>query len=514
MNVIERIKPFLARRYVRIALILLVIALLGLFNKYSSIDVTLDNSDSEKQLVSVTTPAKYLGDESLSLIGSVRAFTEATVTTERSGRVVGVNVKLGQKIQAGTIIATLENALERASVLQAEGVYDAAVAASAQSGVGLNEAQNVLRNAKNSAVSTFKSSYNTVNGIVVNSIDSFFSNPNTGIIGLKIDGRGFTSQLNTERIEYRVLLPTWQSRVNSISIDSELRAELEYAKENTARTINFVDTFLAVFNQQGDSSRYTQAELQSLGSTYTNLRSSLITVQSSINAALSGLTSAEDTVQRAQLSASGGTTSAADAQIKQALGSLRAAQANFAKSILRAPVSGTVNSLSVRTGDFINAFTPVAIVANNNALEIVTYVSDVELASIQKGDEVIVENEYIGRITEIAPAVDVNTHKTEVRIATEGTSIKNGDTVRITKDIVVENKSDNVVRVPLTAIKFERENGLVFIVIDGKLVSRPVTLGTILGNSVEIIDGLSSEEDFVVDVRGLVVGSEVEIKQN
>lgn len=68
-----------------------------------------------------------------------------------------------------------------------------------------------------------------------------------------------------------------------------------------------------------------------------------------------------------------------------------------------------------------------------------------------------------------------------------------------------------MVRIPLTAIKFEREDGSVFQIVDGKLEKRPVELGVILGNSVEVVSGLKATDEFVVDVRGLVAGESVEI---
>lgn len=511
MNITQKLRPWLGRKSVRGALVVLVIVVFGLVLQSRNAEVA---SDQEPQLpvVSLTTATEYAGGQTLSVIGTVRAFTEAKVTAERAGRVTSVPVALGQQVAAGTILVTLENASERASVLQAEGVYDAAVAAAAQTNVGVDEAATALKNAKSNAVSTFKSAYNTTNGIVRNSIDTFFADPDARVPGLRIDGRGFTSQLNNERVAYQTLLATWQTKANTISTDSDLNTELAYAKESVQRTINLIDTFLTVFATQDNSSRYSDSELQSFTASFTNLRSNLIAVQSSIDGVEAGLASAADAVRRAELAASGGETSAADAQVKQALGALRAAQANLAKTILRTPVSGTVNSLSVRPGDFIGGFDEVAVVANNGALEIVTYVSDIERDLLQVGDVVTVEGLYEGRISEIAPAVNSATRKTEVRIATEGADISNGDTVRVTKEFNGESKQTTV-RVPLTAVKFERENGFVFSVTDGKLEQHAVVLGDILGGSVEIVEGLSATDSFVIDARGLIAGESVSVTE-
>ncbi|MCA9360731.1 HlyD family efflux transporter periplasmic adaptor subunit [Candidatus Nomurabacteria bacterium] len=511
MNINERIKLKLEQKSVQGGIVVVLVIIGVIFYTSNSTPATLEDN-FKKTVVKVTTPKDYVGEQSLSFIGNVRAFTEAEITPERAGRVTAVNVSLGQQVSAGTILASLENASERASVLQAEGSYDAAVANAAQSNVSVDQAKNALTTSQNSIVSTLRSAYNTTNGTIVNSIDTFFSNPNGQVPGLKISGRGYTSQLNSERIEFQTILPAWQTRVNTVSIVSDLNAELDYASLNVQKTIDVIDIFIAIFNQQDSSSSYTDSELVSFSETFTGLRSTLIGVQSSIDASKTSLSSALDALKKAELASEGGVASLSDAQVKQALGSLRAAQANLEKTILRTPISGTVNSLSIRTGDFISAFTPVGIVANNSAFEIVTYISDSEVDLLNEGDIVLIEGQIEGVVTKIAPAVDTVTKKTEVRIATESKDIVNGDTVRITKEIAPDNVSDSSIEIPLTAVKFERENGSIFVIENNLLVAKSVVLGAIQGGAVKVLEGITANEEFVIDARGLVVGEEVEVQ--
>ncbi|MCB9813908.1 HlyD family efflux transporter periplasmic adaptor subunit [Candidatus Nomurabacteria bacterium] len=515
MNIFNKTGVFLGRKSVLATLLIVTVVIVVAVVKGGDGDVNAeDGNGSQKPVVTLITSAQYSGNQSLSLIGNARAFSEANITAERGGRVTNVNVKLGDKVSAGQIVATLENSAERASVLQAEGFYDSAVAASAQSGVSVDDAKNNLLDKQNSAVQTLKSAYNTTNGIVLNSIDSFFANPNSFVPGLRIDGKGNTATLNSERVAFQTLLPAWKNRVDAVSVESNLESEIDNAKQSVERTISMVDTFITVFNNQDNIGRYTDEELMAFSSQFTGLRASLIATQSSLDAATNGLRSAREGLKRAELASSGGTNSAADAQIKQALGSLRAAQANLAKTILRTPISGTINSLNVRSGDFIGGNSSVAIVANNSALEIVTYISDSEQSQIAIGDEVTLEGNFTGKVTQIAPAVSGTTGKIEVRIATENTDIKNGDTVRITKEFdVTKSKLENKVIVPLTAVKFERENGSVFMVTEGKLAKKSVELGNILGSSVEVVSGLDVNDQFVQDVRGLVVDEAVTVAE-
>ena len=259
------------------------------------------------------------------------------------------------------------------------------------------------------------------------------------------------------------------------------------------KTASMVDTFIIVLNSQSNSARYSEAELISLSSTFSGIRSNLLQTTASLNAALATLNSAEDGVDQANVAASGATVSVSDAQVKQALGALRAAEANLAKTILRSPIYGTINSLSVQPGDYISGLTNVAVVANNAALEIVAFAGDRELEQLSVGETVLIEGSYEGVITQIAPAVNQQTKKTEIRIGTENTAIKNGQTVVISAKKASSTAAETI-QVPITAVKFEVVDGFVFLVNNGKLEKRPVTIGVINGNSVEITAGLTATE--------------------
>lgn len=492
-----------------LALVLIVVALFFAFGGQSETETITSDSKPVVEVASATTLG---GEQSVSLVGTVRAFSEAEITSEASGRVTSVNAVLGQTVPAGFVLATLENAAEQAAVLQAEGVYESALAASAQSTVGVAEANTALTNTKNSAITTVSSAYNTVNGIVRNNIDIFFANPDAKVPGLKIDGRGKTASLNSERVAFQTLLNDWQTRVTSLDVNDDLEAETELSIQRVDRTIALIDVFLTLFTDPDADKAYSDAELLSFSTTFTNLRSSLEGTKSALNGSIAALANAEDVVRRASISASGSTTSASDAQVKQALGALRAAQANLSKTILRTPISGTVNALPIRVGDFVGNQAVVARVANNNALEVVTYVGDQELSAFIEGAPVMIEGKYEGIVTEVAPAVDPNTRKTEVRIALESTEVQNGETVSISKSFELTDTNQPIV-IPLSAVKFEIEDGKIFVVEDGKLVAKSVELGAVRGGSVVITNGLTATDEFVLDARGLTKGTEVEVRQ-
>ena len=461
--------------------------------------------------VTLTSLQAEAGANTISLIGTVRAEAEAAITAEVSGQVTSVPVTLGAVVQSGQLIATLENASERAAVTQAEGVYDSAMAAASQNNLSLDNAERALRDAKQQAITATRNAYTTVNSTVRNNIDKFFSQPTTSSVpGFRIDGD--ISYFNSTRVQLQTILPEFETMTNQMTLDSDIESILATTKTHTNLVLHMVDSFLVAFDRTGNknSDRFDMAAEKA---TFTSLRGNLISTLNTLENVENAIEAATISVQQAAQTTSGGANSSADAQIKQALGSLQAAKANLAKTILRSPITGTVTALDVRTGDFVNTGTTVATIANTNALEIVTFAGAGERAAFAVGDSVRINNTVEGRVAAISPAINETTGKTEIRIYTNSSELTNGDRVRIqtATDAVVDNNLSPFI--PITAIKFTADAGVVLhVTADGTLQETPVTLGAIRADQVEIISGLSPTDTFVKDVRGLSAGDKVIVK--
>lgn len=504
---LNRLYSWYGKSIVRVALILIIaLTLLGLF-------LTRDSGEAEAPEPALKTvrvaPAVTLGSEaSLVLVGTVESKSQANIQTESAGRVVSVPVALGQRVAAGQVIATLENANERAAVIQAEGAYEAALAGAAQSDVSVRDAETSLDTARTTGVNTYRSAYTTVDDIIRNLVDELFTNPDGGgLIGFRPDSNGQAIALNNERIAYRTVLDDWSRSVTSIVDNTDAATLLAAARADTLRTIAFVDT-LADLLADDDNADYS--DIDTYKTRFLTARSNLNATLSNLTAAQSGIKNAEEALERAQIAGTNTDVSAANAQVKQALGALLNAQATLAKTIIRTPIAGTLNELSLKTGDFVGTNASVAVVANNGALEITTFVGDNDRAQIAVEQEVTIDTDIIGIITAIAPAVNTETKKVEVKISTESDQIANGDTVIINIAGVSEAADTDRVVLPITAIKFSDVNGVVFTVEDNVLVAHDVVLGTILGSAVEIVAGVATTDEVVIDARGLTAGQRVE----
>jgi len=466
--------------------------------------------------VTVTTASAVVTDDDFSLIGTVAAVEQARIQTEAAGRVTRVPVALGNTVSAGTVIAELENASAYAALLQAEGAYEAALAAAAQSEVSVDSARNALRSAEDNAVNAYRNAYTTVSDAILTTIDTFYSNPQNINFGVLIDSDGQAPTLVRERKDLSTVLSTWQTETSRLSASDDLVPALTDAQQRVVRVINLVDSFVTLTSSADPNDTLAGTPVRTYTESLLSVRSSLNGTLNTLDGSITALQNATESVRQAEIGATGNNeVSVANAQVKQALGALRAAEANYNDTIIRTPIAGTVNELALQAGDYVSVNAPVALIANNNALEITTFVGEADARRMSIGQTVLIESSIPGVVTAIAPGIDTETRKTEVKIGSESTELQTGDTVAIQFENTTDKPDETTpIRIPITAVKFTATDGSVFLVEDNTLVARPVMVGQIAGSFVTIESGLDRSTEFVVDARGLTEGLAVEPVRN
>lgn len=455
-------------------------------------DKKAEDASDKNRTVTLATIAELSGDGStVDLLGSVRSVTEADLLAQNGGTVRAVRARLGGTVPAGFVIAELENAAERAQVLQAEGSYDAAVAArSAQS----------LPDTQNSARTTYRTAYTTLDNALATQADQLFGGPTAVGPDLLITPQSdVANALSRERARISKLMETYATNLSTA--DRRDPQTLLNEAESVARQVS---TFLTQLSDAANSRESQPTGAQSAA--IVAARASTDGVLASIQAARSGYRAG-----------SVGASASADATVKQALGSLRAAQANLERTVVRAPIGGQINFLPIRVGDYVTPLMHVATVAQNGALEILAYVSEGDRDLLAAGSKVTIEGKYDGVITSIAPALDPTNKQIEVHIAVTGASeLVNGQSVHIAlPDLAAsetpEKKEAGPALLPLAAVKLRADDRIVFTVDEAsRLVARQVTVGEVRGDRIEILSGVTDDMRIVTDARGLSEGELVD----
>ena len=421
------------------------------------------------------------------IVGSVRSVTQAEILSQSGGTVTAVHASIGSYVGPGFIIAELENASQRASVLQAQGSYEAALAAR-----DATSPTDITTTAKN----TYATAYSTLDTLLRTDIDLFFGSIGAQGPQFLLGTTPFTpGYFPTKRAELTEVMNTWRDHLSTVSTSDPMTLlnEADAAVRKATALVN--DLAITATRIDTDASAAQLAALSTARAGIANLQASI--------------TAAKSAYQGQHTSATAG----ADASVKIALGSLRAAQAQLEKTFVRAPIGGTVNFMPLHVGDYVTAFAHVATVAQNGTLEIVAFVSESTRVTIAVGTAVTVEDSYHGIITSIAPALDPVTKQIEVHIALkEATKLVNGQSVRIALPSAVATitSTSGPLLLPLTAVKLTPSSRVIFSVgADGRLVAHAVEIGDVRGDKIEVTTPLTGDFVIVTDARGLSEGQKV-----
>ena len=201
---------------------------------------------------------------------------------------------------------------------------------------------------------------------------------------------------------------------------------------------------------------------------------------------------------------------AQQAAVRQAQADVAVARANQNQAIIVAPFTGTVIDFPFEVGDYVSVGDELAVIANPDQLEVITFVNEEESHYLRVGGQVTLQDgEVKGEISALSPALERDTKKREVTIlVTEGAeSLVIGQTVFT--EFAVE-LPDFTLRVPLDAVKVTGTTASLYTVDqEGKIIALPVIPGDLFDDTIEVI-GLTADVLIVPNITGLKEGEQVE----
>ncbi|MFA6502769.1 MAG: HlyD family efflux transporter periplasmic adaptor subunit [Candidatus Paceibacterota bacterium] len=434
----------------------------------------------------------------LPVTGKVTSLSQAAVLAQTSGEIVVLNRAIGDYVSAGAVIASFENSGQRASVLQAQGALDAAQAALARS-VG-----STAQNSQAASLTSLQSAYAALDDAVHVRADQLFTNAKTSSpeLVITVPDSALVATLKSERAALESVIADARllaSTASPASVTANSAAMTAHLQE----TRGFLDNLIQAVNETSQSQSSSVAALAAYQTSLAAARSEVVAALSSVTGAKAGY--------------DGNDLAAAQASVKQAQGVLAAAQSGLEKTIVRSPISGTIVSLPITQGGYVPAFTQVAIVSNPNALYIDTHVTPDDAKTLAVGNVAHIDGGLQGVLTFVAPAIDPMTGKIEVKIGIEGDhkTLIDGSIVNLSLEranVAIHAPATDL-SIPILAVKMTPNGPVVFSVnASNALVAEPVTLGSILGDRVVIVRGITIDRVIVTDARGLSEGQIVAIK--
>ena len=223
---------------------------------------------------------------------------------------------------------------------------------------------------------------------------------------------------------------------------------------------------------------------------------------------------AVDALTQPELDAARAAHDSAVAQNAGAEARLAVANVALGDVALRSPQSAVVLERRVERGALVTAGTPGFVLGTVNPVHAVFGVPDATVQRLRLGapltltTDAVPERGFTGRITTIAPAADSETRLflIEVSIPNDDGSLRPGMIATVELDAPQTEESAAMPSVPLTAVVKSGDGYGVFVIGGaGSAASfRRVTLGPLLGNAIQITDGIRAGERVVVSAPSML----------
>jgi HlyD family secretion protein len=284
---------------------------------------------------------------------------------------------------------------------------------------------------------------------------------------------------------------------------AQAQARLNRAKEEFQR-----NQFLA---QQGAIS------LNSLGDFSSKEREA----KANLEAQVSQLREQRQTLEKLRNGTRKEEIAASEADVAQATAQLRSYQTKLEDTLVRAPFSGTITRKFAQEGDFVtpttaasssDGATSASIAELSSGLEVEAKVPEASIARIHTGQQVEIRSDaypnktFKGSVRLVAPRAaqdsssqgsqssgGVTSFRVKVALQTGQDLLKSGMNVKLS---FISNKIHNALVVPLAAIVTQKDGQSGVWVPDenNKAQFRPVTSGSVSGNQIQILKGVTKGE--------------------
>ncbi|MCW2276991.1 efflux RND transporter periplasmic adaptor subunit [Heliophilum fasciatum] len=249
----------------------------------------------------------------------------------------------------------------------------------------------------------------------------------------------------------------------------------------------------------------------------TDLQQDVVTQEANIAAIQSNLQLAEENLQRYQLLLQSGAVSNVEVdslqtarditaeQLKQAQSGLERTKNQVHYGRLVAPASGIVSAIRGEVGQVINPNHPgsdVLTLVLDNEREVAIDVPERQLADMQNAGKIKIKFWALpdvtvdGVIRDISPVADKATRTYQVKISSPNLpqAVKYG--MSATVEVYPANPSSTIT-VPLSSIYQTGNDSSVWVVQDNVVHLRPIKVGTVMDNKVEVLEGLNDGETVV-----------------
>lgn len=431
----------------------------------------------------------------VSATGAIEPQTSATLAFLTNGNVAAILVKRGERVKAGQALANLDATALELQFKQAEANLAAAQASLAKLKKGPSESALVAAQAN---LDSAKQAYAALN------------NPTASALAAA------QASYNSALAQHSKLLKPDATELAIAKADlDKAKAALDQAQAAYDRIGGAANPFGA----QTPQALQLQTATLDYQKASNAFNAKFNPTDAQVKAAFAQVQQAKDALERLQPTPEN--LARADAQIKQAqdalarlapqaedlaqseanVAALRAArdlaQQRVDEATLRAVMDGTVTSLDLAAGEFVQAGRPAVTIADLEHLRIALSIDETDIPRVQVGQPVLLDldafpgKQVNGVVQEIAPAAatvqGVVNYQVLIDVTASDLAIKPGMTANANVQVA---RQENVLLIPTRAIRAQGSKRIVTILENGQPVDVTVTLGLSNDQETEILAGL------------------------
>lgn len=192
-----------------------------------------------------------------------------------------------------------------------------------------------------------------------------------------------------------------------------------------------------------------------------------------------------------------------EAQVRQTKAALDMAKYQLKNTQITAPISGKVTSITVSTGEMISPSVPLLSIIDVSRIFVKVGISEKDISKIKEGQTVDIEidafpeEKFQGEVVSKGVAVNQISKALEVKIEILQPEVDIPVGVFARGNILVKTNQDTLI-VSSSALVRKKDGIYVYVIEEGIARQKEVVLGIIQDKRVEILEGLSEEEEIVV----------------
>jgi HlyD family secretion protein len=370
-------------------------------------------------------------------------------------------------VYAGETLASLDVAALEASRAEAEAnvaaqqaKLDSLNAGPRQTDIAVKQsAVSLAKQAEAASYAALPSSLSDAYAKAVNAVhsgtDSLFSSPNSAnpVLAFSTSNASAGNAAASGREAANAELDAWNTELSVLPASAstaELDTALDAAIAHLTIVRSFEDSLITALNSAIATYSFSSSAVVAAQSAVNGSRTAVNGLVASLTAAQQGIVSeslaidaANAGLQQLLSGASPQDIAAQSAAVDAAKASVRGIDAQIAENVITAPFSGTVGSVSIKSGEIAAPNAPAITILPDSSLEVSVYVSQIDVTKIAKGDTADVTLDAYGAGTafpahvaqvDTAPSMQNGVSAYEVKLSfdTPEASIQTGMTANAT----------------------------------------------------------------------------------